>query len=81
MGERWKNLSFLGRTRALVPVLKVGTGTHGQRQSGTGTKSCGTGTHSHNMVGTDTDQSRIGTDASNSPDFCIRVLISPTFVL
>ena len=37
-GEKWQNLPFLGKNRALVPVPKVGTGTHGQRQSGTGTK-------------------------------------------
>ena len=37
MRERWKNLPFKGKTRALVPVPKVGTSTHGQRQSGTGT--------------------------------------------
>ena len=36
MGEKWQNLPFLGNTHALVPVPKVGTGTHGQRPSGTG---------------------------------------------
>ena len=30
---------FLGRTCALVPVPKVGTGTHWTKASGTGTKS------------------------------------------
>ena len=39
MGEKWQILLFLGKTRVLVPVPKVGTGTYGQRQSGTGTKS------------------------------------------
>ena len=28
MGEKWKNLPFLGRPHTLVPVPKVGTGTH-----------------------------------------------------
>ena len=28
VGEKWQNLSFLGRTCTLVPVSKVGTGTH-----------------------------------------------------
>ena len=28
MGEKWQNLPFLGGTRTLVLVLKVGTGTH-----------------------------------------------------
>ena len=28
MGEKWQNLPFLGRTRTLVPIAKVGTGTH-----------------------------------------------------
>ena len=28
MGEKWQNLPFLGKTRTLVPVPKVGTGTH-----------------------------------------------------
>ena len=28
VGEKWKNLSFLRRTRTLVPLPKVGTGTH-----------------------------------------------------
>ena len=28
VGEKWPNLSFLGRTHTLVPVPKVGTGTH-----------------------------------------------------
>ena len=39
MGEKWQNFPFLGKTRLLVPVPKVGTGTYGQRQSGTGAKS------------------------------------------
>ena len=30
-------MPFLGRTCVLVPVPKVGTSTHGQRQSGVGT--------------------------------------------
>ena len=50
MGEKWQNLSFLGRTRTLVPVPKVGTSTHGQKQSDNGT-------HSQKRVGTSTDQS------------------------
>ena len=37
----------------------------------------GTGTHLQKGVGTGTNQSGTGTDASNSPDFCIRVLLSP----
>ena len=28
MGEKWQNLSFLGRTHTFVPIPKVGTGTH-----------------------------------------------------
>ena len=28
VGEKWQNLLFLGKTRTLVPVPKVGTGTH-----------------------------------------------------
>ena len=63
MGEKWQNLPFLGRTRNSVLVPKVGIGTHGQRQSGTGT-----------------DQSGTSTNASNSPDFCIRALLSPKLV-
>ena len=27
-GEKWQNLPFIGRTCTLVPVPKVGTGTH-----------------------------------------------------
>ena len=37
MSEKWQNLPFLGSTHVLVPVPKVGTGTHDQKQSGTGT--------------------------------------------
>ena len=73
MGEKWQNLSFMGRTRTLVPVPKVGTGTNGQRQSGTST-------YSQKRVGTGTDQSGIGTDASSNPDFCTLALLSPKFV-
>ena len=73
MGEKWKNLLFLGRTRTLVPVPKVGTGTHGQRQSGTKTDQSGTSTHSQKRVGT-------GIDACSNPDFCTLVLLSPKFV-
>ena len=84
MGEKWKNLPFLGRTHTLVPVLKVGTGTHGQRQSGTGTGTdqSGTGTHSQKRVGTGTgtDQSGTGTDASRNPHFCTLALLSPKSV-
>ena len=39
VGEKWKNLPFLGRSHTLVPVLKVGTGTHSTVGIGTGTKS------------------------------------------
>ena len=28
VGEKWQNLPFLSRNRTLVPVPKVGTGTH-----------------------------------------------------
>ena len=28
VGEKWKNMPFLGKTCTLVLVLKVGTGTH-----------------------------------------------------
>ena len=28
MGEKWQNRPFMGKTRTLVPVPKVGTGTH-----------------------------------------------------
>ena len=80
VGEKWQNLPFLGRTRTLVPVPKVGTGTHGQRQSGINTNQSGTGTHSQKRVGTGTNQSGIGTDASHSPDFCTLALLSPKFV-
>ena len=44
MGEKWPNLPFLGKTPVLVLVPKVGTGTYGQRPSGTGTDQSGTGT-------------------------------------
>ena len=80
VGEKWKHMPFMGKTRVLVPVPKVGTGTHGQRPigtgthgqrpSGTGTIVSGTGTHLQNRVGIGTDQSGTGTDASSSPDFC-----------
>ena len=80
MGEKWQNMSFLGRTRNSILVSKVGTGTHGQRQSDTGTDQSGIGTHSQKRVGTSTDQSGTGTNASNSPDFCIRALLSPKLV-
>ena len=36
MGEKWQNLPFLGKTRVLVLIPKVGTDTHGQRPSDTG---------------------------------------------
>ena len=74
--------AILGRTRTLVPVLKVGIGTHGQKQSGTGTDQSGTGTHSQKRVGTGTgtDQSGTGTNASSSLDFCTLALLSPKFV-
>ena len=36
--------AILGRTRFLVPVLKVGTGTHGQKQNVTDTNPSGTST-------------------------------------
>ena len=68
----------MSRTRTLGPVPKVGTGTHGQRQSGTDTDQSGTGTHSQKRVGTGTNQSGIDTDASSSPDFCTLELLSPT---
>ena len=73
MGEKWQNLPFLGRTRTLVPVPKVGTSNHGPRQSGTGT-------HSQKRVDTGTDQSGTGTNASSSPDFYTFALLSPRFV-
>ena len=69
MGEKWQNLPFLGKTCVLVPVLKVSTSTNGQKQSGTGT-------HLQKGVGTGTNQSGTGIDASNSPNFCILVLLS-----
>ena len=28
VGEKWQNMPFLGKTHVLVPVQKVGTGTH-----------------------------------------------------
>ena len=37
VGEKWQNLPFLGKTRVLVLVPKVGIGTHGQRPSGIST--------------------------------------------
>ena len=37
MSEKRQNLPFLDRTHVLVPVPKVGTGTHGQKQGGIGT--------------------------------------------
>ena len=79
-GEKWKNLPFLGRTRTLVLVLKVGTGTHGQRPSSTSIDQSGIGTLSQKRVGTGTDQSGTGTDASNNLDFCTLSLLSPKFV-
>ena len=62
MGEKWQNLPFMGRARTLVLVPKVGTGTHGQRKSGTCTNQSGTGTHSQKKVGIGTNQSGTGTD-------------------
>ena len=44
VGEKWLNRPFFGKTRALVPIPKAGTSTHGQRQSGTDTDQGGTGT-------------------------------------
>ena len=38
--------------------------------------SIGTGTHLQKGVGTGTNQCGTGADASNSPDFCILVLLS-----
>ena len=73
MGEKWKNLPFLGRTRALVPVPKVGTSTNW-------TEASGTVTHSQKGVGTGTDQSGTSTDASSSLDFCTLALLSPKFI-
>ena len=47
VGEKWKKLPFLGRTRNSIPVPKRGVPVPiGQRQSGTGTDQSGTGTHS-----------------------------------
>ena len=67
MSERWKNLPFLGSTHDLVSVPnKCGTGTHGQRQSGTSTSQSGTSTHSQKGVGIGTNQSGIDTDASSN---------------
>ena len=39
VGEKWKNLPILGKTRTLVPIPKVGTGTHCTEGIGTGTQS------------------------------------------
>ena len=36
----------------------------------------GTGTNFQNMIGTSTNPSGTGTTASDSPDFCIRALLS-----
>ena len=77
MSERWQNLPFLGKTATryryrtgVVPVPnRGGTGTHGQRQSGTSTNQSGTGTHSKKRVGTGTDQNGTSTDTSGSSDF------------
>ena len=80
MSEKWQNLPFLGKTCELVPIPKVGTGTHGQRQSGTGTDQSDTDTLSQKRVGTGTDQSSTGTDASSSPDFYTLALLSPRLV-
>ena len=60
---------FLGKTRVLVPTLKVGIGTYGQRQSGTDT-------HAQKRVGTSTDQSGTDTNAYG----CTLTLLSPRFV-
>ena len=47
VGEKWQNLSFLGKTHNSVLVPKVVVPVPiGQRQSGTGTDQSGTGTHS-----------------------------------
>ena len=69
MGEKWQNLPFLGRTRTLVLVPKVGTSTHGERQNGACTNQSGTGTHPQKRVGT-------CTDASNNPVFYTLALLS-----
>ena len=71
MGEKWKNLPFLGRTSALVPVPI------GHRQVVPVPKVSGTGTHSQKGVGTGIDQSGTGTDASGSPYFFTLALLSP----
>ena len=47
MSERWQNLPFLGSTRVSVLVVnRGGIGTHGKRQSDTGTNQSGISTHS-----------------------------------
>ena len=79
-GEKWQNLPFLGGTRTLVTVSKVGTDTHRQRQSGTDTHQMVPVPIHQKRVGTGTDQSGTGIDASSSPNFCIRALLSPKFV-
>ena len=87
MGEKWQNLPFMSRTRTLVPVPKVGTGTKsGYRyRLDRGKvvlipiKVVPVAIH-QKRVGTGTEQSGTGIDASSNPDFCTLALLSPKFV-
>ena len=80
MSEKWQN-AISGQN------LRFGTDTKsGYQYPWLKAKWCryhigGTGTQSQKGVGTGTNQSGTGTDAFGSPDFCIRALISPKFVL
>ena len=86
VGKKWKNLSFLGRTRNSIPVPKNGGGGGGYRYPWDrgkvvpiSIKVVPVPTH-QKRVGVSTDQSGIGTDASSSLDFFTLALLSSKFV-
>ena len=74
MGEKWKNLPFLGKTRVLVPVLKVEPVQMDRDQVVLVRVVSGTNTHLQKRVGTDTDQSGTSTDAPSNPIFAYYAL-------
>ena len=69
--------SISGQNCNSVPIPNRGdTGTHRQRQSGTGTNQSCTGTFHQKGVGTGTDPSGTGPNASSSPDICVLAFLS-----
>ena len=74
-------MPFLGRTCVLVSISKVGTGTHGQRQSGTGTTLVvSVPNHIKGLVPVPTKVVPV-LMLPKTLIFFIRALISPKFVL